>query len=133
MAEMSDRGGLSLAKLRIEGAKLRLVDEMVLAGKIVTTTLDDVDLALDGYAPGRPFSLKLETSLPPKGSGFMSLSGIVALPPALPGPASGQTSVELQLKKFQPSAFAPYFQSMLGFAPPMGSASAMRPCKNARR
>jgi len=116
-------GGLSLAKLRIENAKLRLVDEMVLPGKTVTTTLDDVDLALDGYAPGRPFAVKLQTSLPPKGSGSMSLSGILALPPALPGPAPGETNVELQLEKFQPTAFTPYFQSLLGAAPPMGSAS----------
>jgi uncharacterized protein involved in outer membrane biogenesis len=122
-ASAPSEGGLSLAKLRIEGARLRLVDEMVLPGKTVTTTLDPVDVALDDYAPGRPFAVKFETALPPKGSGFMSLSGTVALPPALPGPAPGQTNVELQLKKFQPSAFTPYFQSLLGFAPPMGSAS----------
>jgi len=116
-------GGLSLAKLRIEGAQLSLVDEMVLPGRTVTTKLADVDVALDGYAPGRPFGVKFQTALPPKGSGFMSLSGIVALPPALPGPAPGQTSVELELKDFQPSAFTPYFQSLLGVAPPLGSAS----------
>ena len=116
-------GSLSLSKLRIEGARLRLVDEMVLPGKTVTTSLDNVDIALDGYAPGRPFALKLETVLPPKGSGFLGLRGTLALPPEGGGAAAGESALDVQLKKFQPSAFSPYFQSLLGFTPPAGSAS----------
>jgi len=115
--------GLSLSKLRIEGARLRLVDEAVLPGKQVTTTLQQVDLALEGYAPGRPFGIRLETDLPPKGSGHLRLEGIVAPPPSLPGPASGETSLKVELSKLQPSAFTVYFQSLAGFAPPLGSLS----------
>ncbi|HEV8374668.1 MAG TPA: AsmA family protein, partial [Candidatus Polarisedimenticolia bacterium] len=69
---VTTRSGLSLSKLRIEGAKLQLVDEAVLPGRKVTTTLHGVDLGLDGYAPGRPFRVRLDAELPPKDSGRLS-------------------------------------------------------------
>jgi len=116
-------GGFSLARLRIQDAALRVVDEAVLPGRTVTTTLHGVNVALDDFAPGRPFDVKVETDLPPKGSGHLAVEGRIALPPSLPGAAPGETSVELSLKKFQPSAFTPYFQSLAGVAPPLGSAS----------
>ncbi|PYQ13188.1 MAG: hypothetical protein DMH00_04650 [Acidobacteria bacterium] len=119
----AEGSGLSLAKLRIRGATLRLVDEAVLPGKTVTTTLNGVNIALDDYAPDRPFGLKLAMDLPPRNSGSLDLEGTIALPPALPGPAPGETNVDLKLKKFQPAAFAPYIQSLAGVAPPLGSAS----------
>ncbi len=73
--------GLRLAKLRIEGATLRLVDEAVLPGQTITTALDGFDLALDDYAPGQPFSMKIRTGLPPDGKGSVAAEATIALPP----------------------------------------------------
>ena len=96
----------------------------MLPGKTVTTTLEGVDLALDDYAPGRPFGLRLETRLPPRSSGSLALAGRIALPPDGPGRSTGATDLSLRMKKFQPSAFAPYVRSFAGIDPPLGSVSA---------
>ena len=114
----------TLSRLRIQKARLHLVDEAVLPGKTVTTTLEGVDLALDDYAPGRPFDLRLETLLPPRNSGSLSLDGSIALPPDEPGRSTGTTDLTLRIRKAQPSAFAPYVRSFAGIDPPLGSVSA---------
>lgn len=114
----------TLSRLRIHKARLHLVDEAVLPGKTVTTTLEGVNLALDDYAPGRPFGLRLETRLPPRSSGSLALDGRIALPPDGPGRSTGATDLSLRMKKFQPSSFAPYVRSFAGIDPPLGSLSA---------
>lgn len=116
-------GGLSLAKLRIEGASLKLVDEAVLPGRSVTTVLPSVDIALDDFAADSPFHLQLAADLPPRSSGSLVIKGTVALPPAKGGPAPAESSVEVELNELQPSAFAPYFISLAGFDPPLGNIS----------
>jgi AsmA-like protein len=120
----SPAAAFSLSRMHIHHARLRLADEAVLPGKTVTTTLDPVDLALNGFAPGRPFGVDLETSLPPRRAGSLVLKGIVALPPDDPGRAAGVTDVSLRMKNFQPSAFAPYIRAFAGIDPPQGSVSA---------
>jgi AsmA-like protein len=114
----------SLSRLRIRNARLRFVDEKVIPGKTVTTILEEVDVALSGYAPARPFGIELRAELPPKSSGVLALAGILALPPDRPGAAGGATDLSIKMTDFQPSAFAPYFQSLLGIRPPGGSLSA---------
>ena len=122
-APRTEEGGLSLAKLRIEGASLKVVDEAVLPGRSVTTVLPGVDIALDDFAPGVPFRLRLSANLPPRDSGSLVVQGTVALPPSQGGTAPAESSVEMEMKQFQPSAFAPYFTSLAGFDPPLGSIS----------
>jgi len=123
-APASQEPAFTLSRLRIQKARLRLVDEAVLPGRTVTTALDGVDLALDDYAPGRPFGLRLETPLPPQNSGSLALTGRIALPPDGPGRSTGATDLSLRIKKFQPSAFAPSVRSFAGIDPPQGSVSA---------
>ncbi|HEV8335409.1 MAG TPA: AsmA family protein [Candidatus Polarisedimenticolia bacterium] len=122
----SGAGGTStftLARLRIRNARVRFVDEKVIPGKTVTTVLEEVDMALNGYAPGRPFGIDLAADLPPANSGSLKLSGIVALP--VGGTASsGVTDLSVEADDFQPAAFTPYFQSFLGISPPLGRVSA---------
>jgi len=114
---------LSLSRLRIHAARLRLIDEAVLPGRTVTTTLSGVNLALDGFAPGRPFDLRLDAVLPPRGSGSLSLAGVVALPPEEPGRSVGSTDLRVKVKGFQPSALAPYIRAYGGIDPPRGIVS----------
>jgi len=123
-APASQGPAFTLSRLRIHKARLQFVDEAVLPGKTVTTTLEGVDLALDDYAPGRPFGLRLEIRLPPRNSGSLALTGRIALPSDEPGRSTGATDLSLRLKKFQPSAFAPYVRSFAGIDPPLGSVSA---------
>lgn len=117
-------GGLSLSRVRIHRATLYLVDEAVLPGRRVTTTLEGVDLAIDGFAPGRPFGLRLDADLPPRRSGSFSLAGTLALPPDAPGRSAGTSDFTVTLRKLQPSAFAPYLRAFTGIDPPSGSISA---------
>ncbi len=116
-------GGMSLAKLRIEGASLKVVDEAVVPGSMVTTILPGVDIALDDFAPDSPFRMKLSADLPPRSSGSLVVQGTVALPASAGGPAPGESSLDMKLDNFQPSAFAPYIMWLAGIEPPLGSAS----------
>ncbi|HEU5179905.1 MAG TPA: AsmA-like C-terminal region-containing protein [Candidatus Polarisedimenticolia bacterium] len=116
-------GGMSLAKLRIEGASLKVVDDAVVPGSTVTTVLPNVDIALDDFASDGPFRMKLSAALPPRSSGSLVVQGTVALPPSAGGPAPGESSLDMKLDKFQPSAFAPYIMWLAGIEPPLGSAS----------
>jgi len=68
----SNSEGLSLGELKITDGQIAVTDYQKHQPRAV---YDHIDLTLNDYAPGRPFSLDLSAHLPGSGSETLSLSG----------------------------------------------------------
>ncbi len=63
--------GFLLSSLTIDGGQVTLVDQQ----KRYSGVYDNIDLGLEGYAPGRAFDLRLAVHLPGPGAELVELSG----------------------------------------------------------
>jgi len=65
-------GGISLGELKIKDGQVAVTD---LQKHLPRAVYDHIDLTLNDFAPGKPFSLDLEAHLPGKGNETLSVSG----------------------------------------------------------
>src|SRR5499427_9953170 len=65
-------GGFSLGELKIKDGQVAVTD---LQKHLPRAVYDHIDLTLNDFAPGKPFSLDLEAHLPGKGNETLSVSG----------------------------------------------------------